>query len=118
MRGEQYLTKPEQFKLVFDKGTSLAEKSLVVRCLSNGLNITRFGFSVSSRVGGAVVRNRVKRRLREIARKAPMKSGWDIVVIARPTAAGADFKALDQMLARLLTRAHVLGINRDAEAVK
>ena len=118
MRGEQYLKKPEQFKLVFDKGTSLAERSLVVKCLSNGLNITRFGFSVSSRVGGAVVRNSLKRRLREIVRKATLKSGWDIVVIARPTAAQTDFKTLDQMLSRLLARAHVLGINRDAEAVQ
>src|SRR5690348_2236868 len=57
---------------------------------------TRIGFSVSRRVGGAVVRNRVKRRLREIARNhlSHVASGWDIVITARASAAEAEYHAL------------------------
>ncbi|CAI8038742.1 Ribonuclease P protein component [Geodia barretti] len=52
----------------------------------------RFGFSVSKRVGNAVVRNRVKRRLKEVARVELLpriECGWDFVVIARKDAADA-----------------------------
>ncbi len=67
----------------------------------------RIGFSVSKRVGGAVVRNRVKRRLREAARQkvTSLVAGWDIVIAARPAAAQAAFVVLDTELRELLTRA-------------
>jgi len=52
---------------------------------------TRLGLTVSGKVGGAVARNRVKRRLREIFRRrhAALPPGWDIVLIARPGCADA-----------------------------
>ncbi len=81
---------------------------MVLRAVSNGLEMSRFGFSVSKRVGGAVVRNRVKRRLKEIARRLPVKDGWDMVVVARPTAADADFGRLRAALQGLAARARVL----------
>ncbi|MBF6592600.1 MAG: ribonuclease P protein component, partial [Ktedonobacterales bacterium] len=61
------------------------------------------------RVGGAVERNRVKRRLREAARPrlAALAPGWDIIVTARAGAAQADFAALDAALAELLTHARL-----------
>ena len=64
----------------------------------------RFGFSVSRRVGGAVVRNRVKRRLREIARSASIHDGWDIVVTAFPQSANSDSNQLATSLDRLSRR--------------
>jgi ribonuclease P protein component len=108
MRGEQYLTKPEQFTNVFNQGASLAERPVALRYFRNGLPVTRFGFSVSSRVGGAVVRNRVKRRLREILRKIPMEPGWDIVIIARMPAVRTDFDTLGESVRRLLVKASIL----------
>lgn len=71
---------------------------------------TRVGFSVGKRVGGAVVRNRVKRRLREIARRRVLPRvapGWDLVIIAWPPAATANSAALADELERLLGRAKV-----------
>ena len=68
---------------------------------------TRIGFSVSKRVGGAVVRNRVKRRLREAVRHtlADLPPSWDIIIGARPPAATADYATLDTAMRELLARA-------------
>ena len=107
MRGEQYLTRDSQFQFVYDNGRSWAGKELVVRAAPNGLDLTRYGFAVSRRVGKAVVRNRVKRRLRELLRQAALRTGWDIVVIARGPAAQADYKGLKKSVEELLIKARL-----------
>ena len=107
MRGEEYLTKPQQYALVYSKGSSWASNLVVMRALPNGLTLSRYGFSVSKRVGKAVTRNKVKRRLREILRIMPLKSGYDIVFIARP-AATADYVSLKRTVEDLLSRARLL----------
>lgn len=108
MRGEEYLTKPQQYALVYSKGSSLASNLVVMKTLPSGLAWSRYGFSVSKRVGGAVTRNRVKRLLREILRITPLKSGWDIVFIVRPAAATADYTGLKSSVDGLLSRAGLL----------
>jgi ribonuclease P protein component len=108
MREREYLTKSEQYALVYEKGSSWVSSLVVVKVLPNGLTWSRCGFSVSRRVGGAVVRNRVKRRLREILRLAQFKPGWDIIFIARPPAAGASFASLEKSVQGLLSRAGLL----------
>ena len=94
MKGEQYLTSQAQFQAVYSGGATWADRHVVVKVLPNELDISRYGLSVSRRVGKAVIRNRVKRRLREIIRHTALKPGWDIVIIARTPAAGADFERL------------------------
>jgi len=81
---------------------------MVVRALANGLDLSRYGFSVSKRVGKAVVRNRVKRRLREIFRIIPLKPGWDVIVIARPASADADYSGLERTTRGMLSKAGLL----------
>ncbi len=71
---------------------------------------TRVGISVGRRVGKAVKRNRVKRRLREAvrARYGELPAGWDVVVIARPPAAAAPYAALADAVYLLLGRSGLL----------
>ena len=81
---------------------------MVVRTLHTGAPESRFGFTASGALGKAVVRNRVKRRLREAVRSLPVASGWDIVMNARPKAVQADYHSLHAELSELLTKARVL----------
>ncbi len=107
VRGE-YLTKTEQYALVYREGSSWVDRLVVMKALPNSLDLTRCGFSVSRRVGSAVVRNRVKRRLREILRLTPLPSGWDIVFIARPRVAAARYDNIEKSVRGLLARAGLL----------
>jgi ribonuclease P protein component len=66
--------------------------------------LSRFGISVKKALGGAVVRNRIRRRIREILRrnKTEIPSGWDIVIHPRRSVAQAPFVPLEAELVRLL----------------
>ena len=86
------------------EGKSWMNALLVLRARANGMAITRVGFSVSKRIGNAVVRNRVKRRLRELVRQMYIPDGWDIVFIARAPLAGATFQETQRVVEDLSAR--------------
>lgn len=109
MQGERHLTKPDQYALVYSNGRSWVSGLVVMKALPNGLALSRYGFSVSRRVGKAVIRNRVKRLFRHILRLKSLEPGWDIVFIARPLAANADYAGLEKAIDDLLSRAQLLG---------
>lgn len=70
----------------------------------------RVGFVTSKRVGGAVVRNRVRRRLRDVVRtqQGRLREGFWFVVVARPAAARASYRVLKDEWLRLAERASIL----------
>jgi ribonuclease P protein component len=104
------IQKNAQFQKIRRHGKSYTNQILVLCAMPNGLSYSRFGFSVSSRIGNAVVRNRLKRRLREgiRLRQQTIEPGWDIVFIARRPIRNADYHQMDTAAARLLGRAHLL----------
>jgi ribonuclease P protein component len=109
VRGESFLNGKIQFRLVYAEGGSWSGREVILRALPNKLKSSRFGFVVSRRIGKAVVRNHVKRLLREIVRQIPVKPGWDIVLIARIPAAAAEFEELEKSVRGLLARAELCG---------
>jgi ribonuclease P protein component len=108
VRGERYLKKNSQFSLVYDEGQSWTCREIVLKALMNGLDSTRFGFVISHRLGKAVARNRIKRRLREITRLTPAQPGWDIILIARIPAASLDYQGLEKSVKKLLVKAGLI----------
>lgn len=109
MERRRRIRRDDDFRRVRQQGRCWSSDVLVVCTLSTSLGLTRFGFVVGKRIGGAVVRNRVKRRLREIARHlAPtLVPGYDIVVIARGPIATRTSGELTITLTALTQRARL-----------
>ena len=105
------LSRPQDFAALQSDGTLRSHPLLLVRFLRTDLDTTRFGLSTGRKLGGAVVRNRVRRRLREALRVMvpSFQPGWDVLIIARPGMVNADQEALVWALRRLLARGGVLG---------
>ena len=108
MQRRHRLTGDKRFASIHREGRSWANRHLVLKASLNGTDASRFGFSTSRRVGNAVIRNRVKRRLREVIRSSQVKPGWDILVMGRTPAGMADFHQLRDALQNLLQRADLL----------
>lgn len=103
------LEKNKQFRVVYEKGKSLAERNLVLYWLPNNLGKTRFGFSIGKKVGNAVIRNRYKRILKEICRLNynNFAAGFDCVIIARPRIVGQDYHKIENSLNYLAGKAGI-----------
>jgi len=99
-----------RFRQVRQSGTSHPHPILVLCYLPNGEPFSRCGFTVSRRIGGAVERNRARRRMSEAVRLLwdMVAPGWDMVWVARPGVKDAEFSELQSACARLLRRARLL----------
>ena len=91
------LKKNSDFRRLYSKGKSAVTPYMVLYCRRSGTKQSRVGYTVSVKLGHAVVRNRVRRRLREVYRLnlPALKDGWDIVIVARSRAADAPWAKLN-----------------------
>ncbi len=102
------LKKNREFTRVYSKGKSYATSNLVLYSLLNGFSENRVGFSISKKIGKAVVRNKLKRRLKEIIRlEDNLKKGYDLVFIARKPIVELDYRRLKKDVVKLLKKAEI-----------
>ena len=100
------------FRRLYYRGASAGNRYLVIYCRHNGQKQNRLGLTVSTKLGHAVVRNRMRRRLREIVRlhEDVLGTGYDFVIVARSAAVEAEFATLTKAC---LTLTDKLGMRKE-----
>lgn len=103
MDNNESLRNNRDFRIVYNKGKSYANKYLVMFYMKNNLGFNRVGFSVSKKLGKAVVRNKIKRRMKESYRlnSNRFKGGYDVVFLARIQAKSIDFAKIESAVLHL-----------------
>jgi ribonuclease P protein component len=113
MRTDYRLRENTDFQRVRREGRTWTHPLLVMSALPNHREHSRFGFAVGRRIGKAVVRNRLKRRMREAVRarvqKGEAASGWDVVLVARRPARDASYQRIEEALDQLFYSAGFSG---------
>ena len=99
-----------EFRRVYQRGASSVSGSMVVYCRKNKLGRNRLGITASTKLGGAVTRNRARRRLREVYRLNgdKLQKGWDIILVARGRTVGCSWKELNDTFLRSCRKLSVL----------
>ena len=98
------LARKADFDAVYRHGKRRSNSHFIVFLKANDLPLSRFGFSIKRDLGGAVVRNRIRRRIREVVRlhRQEISAGWDIVIHPKPNVATAPITVLTSELLQLL----------------
>ncbi len=101
---EARLVRRGDFDAVYRAGKRRSSSHFTVFFRANQLPVSRFGFSIKKALGGAVVRNRIRRRMREMVRchRTEMPVGWDIVIHPKSSVGRAKFAGLTADLLRLM----------------
>ena len=107
------LRKRADFDSARSRGKRVSDQLFALTAAPSGHPETRWGLAVSRRVGNSVVRNRVKRQIRESLRLMPGDAGMDVIVSARPAVAGADSAAIRESLGKLALRVGLLAPSAD-----
>ncbi len=101
---DRWIRKHWEFQIVYKEGIKQVGKRVIlyVRCREAGPN--RFGIAVTKKLGTSVVRNRIKRRIREVMRKNAdaMGGGMDLVVVARRKILHASFDQIERDILALV----------------
>lgn len=105
----------KEFQMIFKKGKSFANRQLVIYYLNKqGQSHFRVGLSVGKKIGNAVIRNRIKRYLRQAFQnlEGQLSTEYDIIIIARQPTKNMTFKEIESSLLHLLSKEHLLKKNR------
>ena len=110
MKAAVTLKENYEFRRLYQKGTSAVSPTMVLYCRKNRLGHNRLGLVSSTKLGHAVVRNRCRRRLREVYRlRTPeLKQGYDIILVARTRTAYAPWPELQKQFLKLCQKLDLL----------
>ncbi len=97
------LKKNWEFRRVYRHGRTVVSQNIVLYYCPNGTKNKRIGFSVSKKVGGSVIRNRIRRLFKEAALQlgSKLKNGYDLILVARKPSAGLNFQEAVRELTKL-----------------
>ena len=106
MRAAVTLKENYEFRRLYQKGASAVSPVMVLYCRKNRLGHNRLGLVSSTKLGHAVVRNKLRRRLRAIYRihEAELKSGYDIVIVCRAASVEARYQRLERDFLRIMRK--------------
>ena len=111
MRSDSTVKENYLFRRMYRKAASAVEPCLVVYCQKNRRAQTRLGVTVGTKLGGAVVRNRVRRQMRELWRlhRAEMRQGYDVIIVARTRAVHTPYRVMERQYLDALRKLSLLG---------
>jgi len=114
MLKKDILRKKEDFSAIYKKGKSVGERYVVVFYKKNNLSYNRIAFLASKKVGNSVERNRARRLMKESFRflKENMRSGYDIIFIARTTIDGRNFFDVKKSMYGALKKAKLYEVKK------
>jgi len=109
LKKENRLKKKKDFDSVYKKGKTIAGKLVFLKILKNNLDISRFGFIISKKISKkAVIRNKIKRKLREIIKKEIIKKGFDIIINTNLEILNKDYNEIRLEIRNLFKKAKLL----------
>lgn len=99
----------QEFKKVYREGKNYWNRNLILYIRDNSLNYNRVGYSITKKVGNSVVRNKIRRRLKEIYRLNinEFKSGYDMVIIPKNNTRDISYKELESAMLHILSLAKI-----------
>lgn len=110
MEKKYRLRKNIEFKRVYNKGKNYWNRNLILYVRKNGLEETRLGITITKKIGNAVIRNKIRRRLKEIYRlnHQSVKNGYDLIFIPKKNVVDLSYKELESSLIHILKISGIL----------
>lgn len=114
MQRKYRLKSSRAFSFIYNKGESISDRLLVILWVKNRDNNIKAGFTVSKKIGNSVVRNKIRRRLKEAFRALipEVDNGYNYIILARNPIKDASYSEINQSLIRLLTKSGHLKVER------
>ena len=110
MNKENRLRSNMEFKRIYSRGKNYWNRNLILYVKKNNINVTRIGYSITKKIGNSVVRNKIRRRMKEICRLRfhQLKDGYDLIFIPKKNVVDLSYKELESAMLHILKVGKVL----------